>query len=767
MERQRRLPGRSSHLALLGWIIFASTFCVVVRPAQATLIGDTVQGEIVFNGFTGNWFDPADHPGHQTGSSGIQPSAVVIDPDPAFTEFFYTDGTCQFCRVNISVDVDATTITIREFLINDSNPAGNLLGWDIWLTDLDWSGGPGLIQSAVVTSTDFTGFSISFTADALHISYAGGQQIDLSSPTDPRNELTALITLNGCEGVDCSMYDTECGLGACDENTGQCETVPAYAGDTCRAGSGDICDPDEVCDGMSIDCPSNEFAPPTTICRTGSGDICDPDEFCTGVAGAACPGDFLAPPSTPCGDDTANVCTDPDTCDGVGECLTNNMPCALVTDSSLCIFDVATKGICVGGGGNPTGEVCDVQTGNPACTVGTCVEENQFRLLFTPDGKIWPGYKLNASNPGQFFYNLFYADTPSTTVTLDINVPYPFVTQGAVPVHVFDGVLVQTGPVGGVEGCFLPPEQVLDSSITQIGIQDYIAGTMAAGQLTCDQVCGPDGSGACTLTVVDVPIPASGLAYVNVHLDYGLKGVHLDANPCDDGLIDRYDRGATISPWNSTDAFVDTSDQTGSLALEDCHDYVFSHTDDSSPLFTDTVQNLNIFKRIAGGFGVVTSSATGTGQAGAPVELIRVKTGNVVKSGVTDQDGYYTLEYKHKGKRALYSVVLTSHGLIQDIELRANGWAEVNFDVFTGTSSGAFNLDPKGKGSGDECSPTEDPELSCADGVDNDCDGSVDDADSDCGGATCTAGARGDSCSSNSDCCSNQCKGRKGNKTCR
>lgn len=192
----RRRPGGLASLTLLACILFICVLCVAARPAQATLIGDTIQGEVDFIGQTGNWFDPTDHPGHQTGSSGIQPSAVVIDPDPTFTEFFYTDGTCDLCRVNISVDVDATTIAIREFLINDSNPAGNLLGWDIWLTDLDWSGSPGLIQNAVVTSTDFTGFSISFTADSLHISYAGGQEIDLSSPTDPRNEITALITLN-------------------------------------------------------------------------------------------------------------------------------------------------------------------------------------------------------------------------------------------------------------------------------------------------------------------------------------------------------------------------------------------------------------------------------------------------------------------------------------------------------------------------------------------------------------------------------------------
>lgn len=53
------------------------------------------------------------------------------------------------------------------------------------------------------------------------------------------------------------------------------------------------------------------------------------------------------------------------------------------------------------------------------------------------------------------------------------------------------------------------------------------------------------------------------------------------------------------------------------------------------------------------------------------------------------------------------------------------------------------------------CVITENPETSCVDGVDNDCDGAADAADSDCGGGSCTA--TGNSCSSDSDCCSNDC----------
>ena len=64
------------------------------------------------------------------------------------------------------------------------------------------------------------------------------------------------------------------------------------------------------------------------------------------------------------------------------------------------------------------------------------------------------------------------------------------------------------------------------------------------------------------------------------------------------------------------------------------------------------------------------------------------------------------------------------------------------------------------------CTPTESPEVSCSDGLDNDCDGLIDGADPDCGSA-CTVGQKGDLCVADVDCCSNKCKGKSGSKTCK
>lgn len=65
------------------------------------------------------------------------------------------------------------------------------------------------------------------------------------------------------------------------------------------------------------------------------------------------------------------------------------------------------------------------------------------------------------------------------------------------------------------------------------------------------------------------------------------------------------------------------------------------------------------------------------------------------------------------------------------------------------------------------CSPSTEV---CTDGIDNDCDGLTDCADSNCStDPACTGGcsAKGASCTSDSQCCSNKCRGPAGGKSCR
>jgi subtilisin family serine protease len=54
------------------------------------------------------------------------------------------------------------------------------------------------------------------------------------------------------------------------------------------------------------------------------------------------------------------------------------------------------------------------------------------------------------------------------------------------------------------------------------------------------------------------------------------------------------------------------------------------------------------------------------------------------------------------------------------------------------------------------CVPMEEPEVSCADGLDNDCDALVDEDDPDCEGGPVCAGNKAP-CSANEECCSSKC----------
>ena len=100
-----------------------------------------------------------------------------------------------------------------------------------------------------------------------------------------------------------------------------------------------------------------------------------------------------------------------------------------------------------------------------------------FDVVFAKDGS--SGYKLVATNPGQFYYNIEIVNNWPIVVnmTIDVYIPEDFVLKGAVPIHIYlDG-----------------------SDITDLCL---ISGT--------------------TITVMDVS-PRS-IVYVTIHLDYGLKG---------------------------------------------------------------------------------------------------------------------------------------------------------------------------------------------------------------------------------------------------
>ena len=389
--------------------------------------------------------------------------------------------------------------------------------------------------------------------------------------------------------------------------------------------------------------------------------------------------------------------------------MPNNLPCASVTDSALCLFDVATKGICVVSDedSTPTTDpttACDtVQQDCPTDVFADafCLEEQQFRLLFTPDGPNWPSYKLNASNPGQYFYN-WISESPGcepgvTMETFTVSIPFPFVTQGRNSVHIYDGF--EVGNADGVD-CFMPPEEAEEAFPLSITMEDWINGAgdgVENLELFCPgigQSMLPLASGEseefCTFEVTATYPSDSCQIYLNVHLDYGLKGKDVDGNPADT-FPDRYLPMplAVLSDYGSQDAYmrVPADGSLGGIALADCTVYPFSHVDGGGP-FGDNVESLNYFKGAKGAVvGLVQSSSNGQGKSQAGVSITHPTKGPAA-SGDTDDDGFFWINYKHKGKPTYYTITIElddGSEVSGEVLLKGNGFAEAYFDVDTGT----------------------------------------------------------------------------------
>jgi hypothetical protein len=423
----------------------------------------------------------------------------------------------------------------------------------------------------------------------------------------------------GSNPVICTALDECYDVGVCDPSTGDCSDPPKNAGETCGSPGDGSCVLQDTCDG-SGSCVDNGFED----------------------AGTAC------------GDRAMTECTDPDSCDAGGVCLFNNVECGSVTTSGLCEFDEEPE-----------------------------KDGDQFRLAFSPDMQNWVSYKQNSTNPGQFYYNAIYdASTASDGVSFELVVPYPFVTQGATPLHVYDAELV---PSNG-SGC-LDPQVPLMSAQTVIGLADWLQGDgyEVPDYLVCDQTLLGE-TGDCVITI-DIPqavieATSGGWIYLNLHLDYGLKGPHVDANGDDEA--DRYDRAGFISEWGSSDALFNTDTNDGDVAIADCSVHSFAHAVDTVPAFGDEAENLNIFKQAAGAFGHASCAENGDPLMGF-IQLRREDNYAVAYTSEIDVDGYYAAAFAHKGKPAYYylawcddAACTTEYDATASFGLQSNGFVQVD-----------------------------------------------------------------------------------------
>ena len=331
-----------------------------------------------------------------------------------------------------------------------------------------------------------------------------------------------------------------------------------------------------------------------------------------------------------------------------------------VTDSSLCVFNT---------GSNPS--------------------MRQFDRNFTQNGY----YTLGATNPGQYYWNVNVEGTPGTQKSVTLTLPWPFVTQGNMPVHVYDGVFFNP-----TTQCYIPGHEVASvNNLVQLVTYINQTGNTPLMDVTSPTDWGyPYTAGPSTLTTtsftptptkfvtvtITFTMPATGFAYVNQHLDDGLKGPKVDVNG--DGVIDNipYNKDGNLDATNATNV--------AQILIPDNVKHTFSVADETGPLGSDAVYNNNWFKKGAVGFYGFVSYNT----VYMPGQTVQVWQGSkLVGSAVTDSAGYYTISYKATGKDT-YTVTLvnpTSNVLVQSgggtistpttqsVTPKSNGSQEVDF----------------------------------------------------------------------------------------
>ena len=98
---------------------------------------------------------------------------------------------------------------------------------------------------------------------------------------------------------------------------------------------------------------------------------------------------------------------------------------------------------------------------------------------------------------------------------------------------------------------------------------------------------------------------------------------------------------------------------------------------------TDSVRSHNVFKKNPGAGGLCLSSACADPVPGVKVTLKNSK-GQVLVTGLSDEDGWYLFNYKWAGKPSTFYVTLkttTDYTETKTIILKANAYAQVDFLV--------------------------------------------------------------------------------------
>jgi hypothetical protein len=275
------------------------------------------------------------------------------------------------------------------------------------------------------------------------------------------------------------------------------------------------------------------------------------------------------------------------------------------------------------------------------CTfdLDTETSEETFRNVFTPDMNT-SDYKLFSTNPGQFFLNV--ATFIEEGETVNVTLPFPFVTEGAVPVKVY-GDWTATEQDG--KTCFNPFD-LLWSQTDQVSI-GAVGPYNNFGHTATIEIVAPDEE-------------FEGWVWIRIHIDYGLKGLIT-------GCTKNYDDAENCT-------FAYDSYTNNSFDIPDGQTYDFEFSDGASG--GTTIESTNEFKRINGVAGGAIA-AGGEPIAGTTVQIWQGT--KLWKTVYTDWDGWYMALFKYTGKATTFTVKWVNLGVQQSITLKSNGFAQVNY----------------------------------------------------------------------------------------
>jgi hypothetical protein len=269
----------------------------------------------------------------------------------------------------------------------------------------------------------------------------------------------------------------------------------------------------------------------------------------------------------------------------------------------------------------------------------SCNTSNGIRLIYTQGDSC---YKLNASNPGQFYYNAFATGSPGSNITFTVTLPYPFVTQGANPIEVYDSVGTTVNTSNGQQ-CLIPGNKTYAGS-RQVVLTNYTS-QVVGSTYTFD---------------VTVTVPNTGFVFLAIHLDYGLKG------------ISGFNKGGA-----GNDAVSCTNSAT--VLVKDLATYYFSVNGVVND--TNSTMSCNTFKKSP---GTLLTAVKSTSLNPVPNcnGVLKDSKGVTLGTGVTDADGCCMINYKMTGKAATFTVTLTppgGQGQTKTVTLKANGFIQSDF----------------------------------------------------------------------------------------